>query len=190
MLGVHFITGDGRGNENIALTAVHSIFHSEHNRLAEYIDNLIHSGVLTTAEVAAWEAVPTSVGDWGYGERLFQAARFVTEMQYQHLVFEEFARTLVPSINLFQPGRHQLPERHEPGDHRRVRSPGVPPRPLDAQRDDRAYLGQWDTETITLFEGFLNPLEFNNKGNGTTSTPPSGRSDLPGWRPSAGDGDR
>ena len=38
---------------------------------------------------------------WDYGERLFQAARFVTEMQYQHLVFEEFARKLVPSINVF-----------------------------------------------------------------------------------------
>ncbi len=28
--------------------------------------------------------------EWN-GERLFQAARFVTEMEYQHLVFEEFA---------------------------------------------------------------------------------------------------
>src|SRR5262249_26893720 len=35
------------------------------------------------------------------GERLFQAARFGTEMQYQHLVFEEFARTLVPAVDEF-----------------------------------------------------------------------------------------
>ena len=35
------------------------------------------------------------------GERLFQAARFVTEMQYQHLVFEEFARAVQPSIDPF-----------------------------------------------------------------------------------------
>ena len=34
-LNAHFITGDGRGNENIGLTTVHSIFHSEHNRLVE-----------------------------------------------------------------------------------------------------------------------------------------------------------
>ena len=33
MLNAHFITGDGRGNENIGLTAVHTVFHSEHNRL-------------------------------------------------------------------------------------------------------------------------------------------------------------
>ncbi len=61
LLGVHFVTGDGRGNENIALTAVHSIFHSEHNRLAGYLNTLIHTpGVLSAAEVAAWEAVPTT----------------------------------------------------------------------------------------------------------------------------------
>ena len=32
LLDRHFITGDGRGNENIGLTTVHHIFHSEHNR--------------------------------------------------------------------------------------------------------------------------------------------------------------
>ena len=36
-------------------------------------------------------------GGWN-GERLFQAARFVTEMEYQHLVFEEFARKVQPAI--------------------------------------------------------------------------------------------
>ena len=35
MLNAHFVTGDGRGNENIALTAVHTMFHSEHNRIVE-----------------------------------------------------------------------------------------------------------------------------------------------------------
>ena len=33
MLDAHFVAGDGRVNENIGLTAVHHIFHSEHNRL-------------------------------------------------------------------------------------------------------------------------------------------------------------
>ena len=31
---------------------------------------------------------------FGFGERLFQAARYVAEMEYQHLVFEEFARKM------------------------------------------------------------------------------------------------
>ena len=33
MLDAHFVAGDGRINENIGLTAVHHVFHSEHNRL-------------------------------------------------------------------------------------------------------------------------------------------------------------
>ena len=40
LLDAHFITGDGRGNENIGLTAVHQIFHSEHNRLVEHIKDV------------------------------------------------------------------------------------------------------------------------------------------------------
>ena len=32
---------------------------------------------------------------------MFQAAKFGTEMQYQHLVFEEFARTIQPRVDLF-----------------------------------------------------------------------------------------
>ena len=41
-----------------------------------------------------------SADGWN-GERLFQAARFVTEMEYQHLVFEEFARKMQPAIRPF-----------------------------------------------------------------------------------------
>jgi hypothetical protein len=37
LLDKHFITGDGRGNENIGLTTVHFIFHAEHNRLVDAI---------------------------------------------------------------------------------------------------------------------------------------------------------
>ena len=34
-LDAHYIAGDGRANENIALTAIHDIFHAEHNRQIE-----------------------------------------------------------------------------------------------------------------------------------------------------------
>ncbi|MGH2820414.1 MAG: peroxidase family protein, partial [Actinomycetota bacterium] len=95
MLDAHFITGDGRGNENIALTAVHTIFHSEHNRLVGHIKD-----VLTTEDPASLPDWQLSSGIWN-GERLFQAARFVTEMEYQHLVFEEFARKVQPMVNAF-----------------------------------------------------------------------------------------
>jgi Ca2+-binding RTX toxin-like protein len=123
MLDSHFVTGDGRGNENIGLTAVHSIFHSEHNRLVEANkDTLIASGdaaavnewllggVGTQITQAQLDAINALTGpakasaidalSWN-GERLFQAGRFVTEMQYQHLVFEEFARKIQPNVDAF-----------------------------------------------------------------------------------------
>ena len=35
LLDAHFIAGDGRVNENIGLTAVHHVFHAEHNRMVD-----------------------------------------------------------------------------------------------------------------------------------------------------------
>ncbi|MDX1253637.1 MAG: peroxidase family protein, partial [Oceanisphaera sp.] len=106
LLDAHYIAGDGRVNENIGLTAVHHIFHSEHNRLVEVTKNvIIDSGDL--AFLNQWLMTPvgaipadTSTLDWN-GERLFQAAKFGTEMQYQHIVFEEFARTIQPQVDAF-----------------------------------------------------------------------------------------
>jgi len=117
-LDAHFVTGDGRGNENIGLTAVHHVFHSEHNRQVEAQKLTI----LQSADMAfinEWLAtdIPGLPGNFASlsaldqlafantlnwdGERLFQAARFATEMQYQHLVFEEFARQVQPLIDPF-----------------------------------------------------------------------------------------
>ncbi|MGH8347006.1 MAG: peroxidase family protein, partial [Pseudomonas sp.] len=109
LLDAHYMAGDGRVNENIGLTAVHAIFHSEHNRLVQQTkDTVLDSG--DVAFLNEWlltpvAALPTSQAEfdalvWN-GERLFQAAKFGTEMQYQHLVFEEFARTIQPNIDLF-----------------------------------------------------------------------------------------
>jgi Ca2+-binding RTX toxin-like protein len=118
MLNSHFVTGDGRGNENIALTAVHSIFHSEHNRSVEANKiTILQSGDRVFLnewllnDVASLPVIPPNatasqlkaIADtltWD-GERLFQAARFSTEMQYQHLVFEEFARRIQPMVDPF-----------------------------------------------------------------------------------------
>jgi len=106
LLDAHYIAGDGRVNENIALTAVHHIFHGEHNRLVGHVkDVILQSGDVAflnqwlATPVAAIPADPSTLV-WN-GERLFQAAKFGTEMQYQHLVFEEFARTIQPNIDAF-----------------------------------------------------------------------------------------
>ncbi|MET1086964.1 MAG: peroxidase family protein [Arthrobacter sp.] len=103
MLDAHFIAGDGRVNENIGLTAIHQVFHSEHDRLVEDIKRVLSNDTSArgTAALAEWK-LAAGAGGWN-GERLFQAARFITEMQYQHLVFEEFARKIQPAINPFEP---------------------------------------------------------------------------------------
>ncbi len=41
LLDAHYIAGDGRVNENIGLTTVHHIFHSEHNRLVEQTKDVV-----------------------------------------------------------------------------------------------------------------------------------------------------
>ena len=118
LLDAHFIAGDGRVNENIGLTAVHHVFHAEHNRLVEHTKAVVIADAQAMLDGGASEAEavaflnewldrrcddrPGSAGGliWD-GERLFQAAKFGTEMQYQHLVFEEFARKIQPNINVF-----------------------------------------------------------------------------------------
>jgi Ca2+-binding RTX toxin-like protein len=118
MLDRHFITGDGRGNENIGLTAVHHVFHSEHNRQVDSQKlTILQSGDLgfindwLNTDIAGLPTNFQSLSaldqlayanslNWD-GERLFQAGRFATEMQYQHLVFEEFGRKIQPNIDPF-----------------------------------------------------------------------------------------
>jgi Ca2+-binding RTX toxin-like protein len=155
-LNAHFATGDGRGNENIALTAIHHVFHSEHNRVVGHIQEVI-TATNDPDFIAQWR-LPD--GTWD-GERLFQAARFSTELQYQHLVFQEFARGRVqPDIDLF--------ESHDPTidasivaefAHTVYRfghtmlNDSVPRMAPDGTPSD-----------VPLIEAFLNPLEFTQSG--------------------------
>src|SRR5262249_22082233 len=55
LLNAHYIAGDGRVNENIGLTSVHAIFHSEHNRLVDQVKQTI-----LTAEADT----PGYINDW------------------------------------------------------------------------------------------------------------------------------
>jgi Ca2+-binding RTX toxin-like protein len=108
LLDAHIIAGDGRVNENIGLTAVHHVFHAEHNRLVDHVKEVVLAELKTDPDfVRQWLLPGANLADgvqdaeWN-GERLFQAARFGTEMQYQHLVFEEFARRIQPNIDEFE----------------------------------------------------------------------------------------
>ena len=53
MLNAHFACGDGRCNENIALSTIHQIFHSEHNRLVDDITTTLNAN---PALLAAFQA--------------------------------------------------------------------------------------------------------------------------------------
>ena len=156
LLDAHFITGDGRGNENIGLTTVHFVFHAEHNRLVENMKEVIlNSG--DTAFIAEWF---DANGNWD-GERLFQSARFVTEMQYQHLVFEEFARKVQPDIDIFmvQPDVEINPAIFAEFAHVVYRF-GHSMLTETVDRIDE----NGNRSDLDLFDAFLNPLAFNESG--------------------------
>src|SRR5262245_52088801 len=83
LLDAHYIAGDGRVNENIGLTAVHSIFHSEHNRLVDHTKEValatgdlafLSQWLMPGTAPATFPITPEAIGDlqWN-GERLFQA---------------------------------------------------------------------------------------------------------------------
>jgi Animal haem peroxidase/Bacterial Ig domain/RTX calcium-binding nonapeptide repeat (4 copies)/PASTA domain len=164
VLDAHFVTGDGRGNENIALTMVHNIFHAEHNRLAHHLDQLINQ-LLTPAEITKWKTADTASG-WGYGERLFQAARFVTEMEYQHLVFEEFARKVQPLINPFLGGITSIDGAISAEFAHTVYRLGHSMLPETVGRTNL----DGSTNDARLLNVFLNPAAYNNGGPAGTLT--------------------
>ena len=163
LLDKHFITGDGRGNENIGLTSVHFIFHAEHNRLVEYLKEVVLASN-DPAFVSQWQ-LPD--GSWN-GERLFQAARFATEMQYQHLVFEEFARKIQPNIDVFLPEGQNYETPINPAivaefAHVVYRF-GHSMLTETVDRFDPNFNAVGGDEQIGLIAAFLNPLEFSNSG--------------------------
>jgi Ca2+-binding RTX toxin-like protein len=172
LLDAHFITGDGRGNENIGLTAVHHVFHSEHNRLMEQTKDLLISNATTPTGLALlneWLDVPvTSVPadlstlDWN-GERLFQTARVGTEMQYQHMVFEEFARKVNPAVDLFvfNPTMDIDPAIFGEFAHVVYRFGHS----MLTETVDRLDADGQTQDNIGLIEAFLNPLAFEEGGS-------------------------
>ncbi len=162
LLDAHFIAGDGRANENIGLTAVHHVFHAEHNRLRDAIDATIQA---TPSLKAGYED-----GGWGYGARLFQAARYVTEMEYQHLVFEEFARKIQPTIDAApfnESTYHNTINSALPAEFAHVVY-----RFGHSILTDKIHRRGFGTEDVSLFDGFLNPHAF--KAGGITADQAAG----------------
>ncbi|HIG70251.1 MAG TPA: hypothetical protein EYQ46_09535 [Myxococcales bacterium] len=206
LLGAHFVCGDGRCNENIALTTIHTLFHAEHNRLADVAQRqILDQGDLgylnewldtpaTQGQLDSWSGLPFPIADaslahqeaaraaiealnldWN-GERIFQTARFGTEMQYNRAVFDEFVPTLAglkdgfnayhtnihPSITaefsqiVYRFGHSMLTETVDRYDVN-----------FNTITDPSALDASTASDQLGLFEAFLNPLALYNYNDAT-----------------------
>jgi Ca2+-binding RTX toxin-like protein len=174
LLDTHFAAGDGRVNENIALSAIHQIFHSEHDRLVDDIDHTLKTDTSPegVAALAQWQRAD-GPSKWNYGQRLFQAARFVTEMEYQHLVFEEFARKVQPAIRPFHVYNPDV-------------NPAIPAEFAHAvyrfghsmlddtvARQTETATGAKTDNSLPLLKAFLSPPEYFNASQSTDAADPA-----------------
>ena len=116
-IGDHYVAGDGRANENFGLTAVHHVWHEDHNW---QIDNLINIiGQQQAADpnhtVAHGFQINTNNGavdtkgnyvdtkgniTWDQ-EKMFQASVLIVQSEYQHVAIDQYARGMSPNIPLF-----------------------------------------------------------------------------------------
>ena len=120
-VGDHYIAGDGRANENVALTTIHHVFHEEHNFQVRNIQEAI---IAQDARAVAlgdnshtiahdWQVktnTQDASGNYTYGlggaiawdeAKLFDAAKLTVEMEYQHAAVNQYARTITPDIPEF-----------------------------------------------------------------------------------------
>jgi methionine-rich copper-binding protein CopC len=174
MLNAHFTCGDGRCNENIALSAIHQIFHSEHDRLVADITNTLNANPTLLADFQAAHPFGASADiSFGFGGRLFQAARFVTEMEYQHLVFEEFARKVQPAVRPFHVFSPDINAAVEAEFAHAVYRFGHSMLDDDVARvgPDLNANGTLKDHSLPLLTAFLNPPEYFNGGSAGTYTP-------------------
>ncbi len=133
----HYVAGDGRANENIALTAVHNIWARNHNF---HVNGLLDAGFVGTAE------------------ELFQAAKIINEAEYQRVIYTDFADKLLGGMR--GDGNHGFVEYNPDVDARVSHEFAVA-----AYRFGHSMIGQTLTvldaqgnaTQVPLFDAFLNP---------------------------------
>ena len=92
LLASHYVSGDHRVNENAGLTAIHFIFHEEHNIQADAVmaavteQAALLGGQAGADYLAQWQTAP---GVWD-GEKIYQAARIITETEYNHIAIDQY----------------------------------------------------------------------------------------------------
>jgi hypothetical protein len=125
-VGDHYIAGDGRANENFGLTALHHVFHENHNVQLVNLENII----LTSPDAPARNGYQLAVSD-GHGgffhdqagnytltdqsavaiasidkvswdpDKMFEAVKLINEMEYQHTAIDQYARLVTPDLPEF-----------------------------------------------------------------------------------------
>ncbi len=181
MLASHYVSGDHRANENVGLTAMHHIFHEEHNIQADAIKAAVTAqaallndstpaGIQAEANyLAQWQTAP---GVWN-GEKIYQAARIITETEYNHISIDQYVGGLVvmpefvsysSDINLdvslefsqavFRLGHSQLSETMQIAV---ADGNGVKP-------GEAGYIPTYNS--VGLFDAFLNPALYESEGPG------------------------
>ncbi len=120
-IGNHYVAGDGRANENFALTSLHHVFHANHN--VQLVN--LETEILAQADQAHRNGFQVSVNgyhdiDGNYTltnglsgvhatidqiswdqDKMFEAAKLINEMEYQHVAIDQYARLVTPDLPEF-----------------------------------------------------------------------------------------
>jgi Ca2+-binding RTX toxin-like protein len=129
-IGDHYVAGDGRANENFGLTALHHIFHEDHNvQLMTLEADLLKQQTADPTHTFAhqWQVAVAATGPAGPGvtvvdghyedanhnyvsadgaiswnnAQLFEATKLIVEMEYQHVAIDQYARLVTPDLPEF-----------------------------------------------------------------------------------------
>ncbi|WP_274533416.1 peroxidase family protein, partial [Fulvimarina pelagi] len=154
----HYIAGDGRANENFALTSMHTVWARNHNF---HVETLMEAGFEGTSE------------------EFFQAAKMLNEAEYQRVVFDEFADFLIGGIR--GSGSHGHDE-YNPDVDARISHEFA----AAVYRVGHSLVGQTMTvigpdgqpREVALFDAFLNPT---NEAGAFTGPLPPGYVPQPGY---------
>ncbi|TPK92269.1 hypothetical protein FJ934_20890 [Mesorhizobium sp. B2-4-12] len=127
-VGDHYVAGDGRANENFGLTAIHHVFHANHNVQLINLEKMVLASPDIDARHGYEIAVTQHSGDvvangislinghyedanhnytladgsisWNQ-DKMFEAAKLINEMEYQHVAIDQYARLVTPDLPEF-----------------------------------------------------------------------------------------